>query len=80
MGLSYVENIEGFDYLVGEINARKCKNKKGLCKELDSVFQWSKVGNVSCVDAMFDLAWHNEQNYKVIVNKYSVLDLSLIHI
>lgn len=74
MGISYKETIGGVEYLIGEINARKCKNINLLCKELESSFQWSNIDHINCVDAMYDLSWHSERNYKIIVNKFQSID------
>lgn len=74
MASSYTENINGIEFLVGEINARKCKNINGLCKELEESFQSSIAEKQSCIDAMYDLAWCKEKNYKIIVNRFYTVD------
>lgn len=73
MEINYKKTINGIEYLVGEINAQKCKNINRLCDELENAFQWSAIDNVNCIDAMYDLSWHAERNYKIIVNKFHSL-------
>lgn len=73
MEINYKKIINGIEFLVGEINAQKCKNISRLCDELENAFQWKKINNVSCIDAMYDLSWHDEKNYLIVVNKFHTL-------
>ena len=72
MSSLYNEKIDGLVFLVGEINGRKCTNPNAFCKELKETFNWPS--EVHCMDAMFELDWCIEDNYKVIVNKFHTIE------
>lgn len=71
MASLYNENINGFVFLVGEINGRKCSNPNAFCKELKDTFNWPT--EVHCIDALYQMDWCEEDNYKVIVNKFHTI-------
>ena len=70
MGRSYREKIDGIEFFVGEINAKKCFNINQLCRELENSFQQSLSVKENCIDAMYDLSWLDERNFKVIVKNF----------
>ena len=74
MGNSYKENINEVEFFVGEINARRCVNTNQLCKELEKSFQQSNSDKVICIEAMYDLNWLDEKNYKVVVKNFYSLE------
>ena len=76
MGNLSRETINGKIFLVGEINARKCSNLKKLLLELAETFNVPEYFyvNLNALDeGMYDLSWHQEKNYKIIVRKFNTL-------
>ena len=65
----YTETIDQNTFLVGEINGYKCKNINALHAELRETFRWPIHEHPA--DAMYNLDWCKELNFKIIVKKFN---------